>query len=90
MECAIDLVDLITVDDVCKNLNLGPNGSLMYCMEYIETNIDWLLKRLQSLLDKHSSSSPPPYILFDCPGQTETLYTSWFNSSYYRTIIKEN
>ncbi len=34
-ECAIDLVDLITVDDVCDNLNLGPNGSLMYCIEYI-------------------------------------------------------
>ncbi|CAF0983064.1 unnamed protein product [Rotaria sordida] len=73
-ECAIDLVDLITVDDVCDNLNLGPNGSLMYCIEYIENNIDWLLKRLKILIDKHSLTLPPPYILFDCPGQTE-LYT---------------
>ncbi|CAF1052011.1 unnamed protein product [Adineta ricciae] len=73
-ECAIDLVDLITVDDVCDNLNLGPNGSLMYCIEHIEKNIDWLLKRLESLIAQHPSTLPPPYILFDCPGQIE-LYT---------------
>lgn len=84
-ECAIDLVDLITVDDVCDNLNLGPNGSLMYCIEYIENNFDWLLKRLQSLIDKHPSSSPPPYIIFDCPGQVE-LYTH--HGSMHRIIEK--
>lgn len=74
-ECAIDLVDLITVDDVCDNLHLGPNGSLMYCMEYLESNLDWLIQRLETLIEKHASLSlPPPYILFDCPGQIE-LYT---------------
>ncbi|CAF1578703.1 unnamed protein product [Rotaria sp. Silwood1] len=84
-ECAIDLVDLITVDDVCDNLNLGPNGSLMYCIEYIENNIDWLLKRLQLLINKHSSILSPPYILFDCPGQIE-LYTH--HGSIHRIIEK--
>jgi hypothetical protein len=83
-ECAIDLVDLITVDDVCDNLNLGPNGSLMYCIEYIENNIDWLLKRIELLITKHSSLSlPPPYILIDCPGQIE-LYTH--HGSIHRII----
>lgn len=83
-QCAIDLVDLITVDDVCENLHLGPNGSLMYCIEYIENNFDWLLKRLQSLITEHSTSSlPPPYILFDCPGQIE-LYTH--HGSIHRII----
>lgn len=83
-ECAIDLVDLITVDDVCDNLQLGPNGSLMYCVEYIERNIDWLIQRLEALLEKHKSLAlPPAYLLFDCPGQIE-LYTH--HGSVHRII----
>lgn len=38
----------------------------MYCVEFLETNFDWLLKRI-----KESSSN---YFIFDCPGQVE-LYT---------------
>lgn len=83
-DCSIDLVDLITVDDVCQNLNLGPNGSLMFCIEYIENNLDWLIKRLENLIAKHSSPLPP-YILFDCPGQIE-LYTH--HGSIHRIIEK--
>ena len=82
-ECSIDLAELVTVDDVCENLHLGPNGSLMYCIEYIESNFDWLLKRLQALISQHSSSLPSPYILFDCPGQIE-LYTH--HGSIHRII----
>ncbi|XP_055856231.1 GPN-loop GTPase 2 [Episyrphus balteatus] len=62
----IDVMKLITVEDVMNNLNLGPNGSLMYCMEYLEENFDWFLSEL-----KKSSCN---YFLFDCPGQVE-LYT---------------
>ena len=82
-ECGVDLVDLITVDDVCDNLHLGPNGSLMYCIEYIESNVDWLIQRLRALLDQHAANLPPPYILFDCPGQIE-LYTH--HGSMHRII----
>uniref|UniRef100_A0A674EAV0 GPN-loop GTPase 2 n=1 Tax=Salmo trutta TaxID=8032 RepID=A0A674EAV0_SALTR len=45
---------------------LGPNGGLLYCMEYLEANLDWL----ESKLEEHSDC----YFLFDCPGQVE-LYT---------------
>ena len=38
-----DVKDLITVDDVMDELDLGPNGGLMYCMEYLEDNLDDLL-----------------------------------------------
>jgi len=62
----IDLMSLITVEDVMENLSLGPNGALMYCIEFLETNFDWLLQKI-----KDSSSN---YFLFDCPGQVE-LYT---------------
>lgn len=62
----VDLSELITVTDVMRDLHLGPNGGLLYCMEYLEKNMDWLLKRLHSLPDR--------YLLFDFPGQVE-LYT---------------
>ncbi|KAL5293267.1 GPN2 family protein [Megaselia abdita] len=65
-EAEIDVMQLISVEDAMNHFNLGPNGALMYCMEYLETNFDWLLEQL-----KKSSSN---YFIFDCPGQVE-LYT---------------
>lgn len=44
-----------------SSLTLGPNGGLMYCMEFLEKNMDWLMKQLSSYKDH--------YFLFDCPGQ---------------------
>ena len=43
---------------------LGPNGGLLYCMEYLEANFDWLEGRLKELGDD-------AYVLFDLPGQVE-------------------
>ncbi|CAH0546596.1 unnamed protein product [Brassicogethes aeneus] len=62
----IDVMKLITVEDVMTNLNLGPNGALMYCMEYLEENFDWLLNQLVLIRDS--------YLIFDMPGQVE-LFT---------------
>lgn len=49
-----------------ENLQLGPNGGIIYCMEYLADNMDWLEEKLKSCGDD--------YIVFDCPGQVE-LYT---------------
>lgn len=57
---------LITVADVMEHMKLGPNGALIYCMEYLEENFDWLLDQLKQITDN--------YFIFDCPGQVE-LYT---------------
>ena len=38
----LDIRDLISVDDVMEELNLGPNGALVYCMEYLMENFEWL------------------------------------------------
>ena len=62
----IDISDLITLSDVMDNLKLGPNGGLIYCMEFLEKNLDWLKTELDKVAGK--------YLLFDCPGQVE-LYT---------------
>lgn len=62
---SIDVRDLITVADAMEELDLGPNGALMYCMEYLEENLDeWLGEALEGYGDDD-------YLLFDCPGQAE-------------------
>ncbi|TYI75727.1 hypothetical protein E1A91_D06G027400v1 [Gossypium mustelinum] len=61
-ECAINIEDLIKLSDVMTEHSLGPNGGLVYCMDYLEKNIDWLQSKLEPLLKDH-------YLLFDFPGQ---------------------
>ncbi|RKP00187.1 hypothetical protein CXG81DRAFT_13536 [Caulochytrium protostelioides] len=66
-EPAVDVRDLITVTDVMDEFGLGPNGGLVYCMEYLETHFAWLKEKLAPYHEH--------YILFDCPGQVE-LFTN--------------
>jgi GTPase SAR1 family protein len=63
---SIDIRNLITIDDVMQELNFGPNGALVYCMEYLINNLDWLKKELGYFEED--------YLIFDLPGQIE-LYT---------------
>ncbi len=63
----IDIRQLITVEDVMESHGLGPNGALVYCMEFLERNIDWLLEALQA---NHLADH---YLLLDLPGQVELL-----------------
>ncbi|NXJ88899.1 GPN2 GTPase, partial [Corythaixoides concolor] len=65
-QCAVDIAELVTLPDVMESLKLGPNGGLIYCMEYLEANSDWLQEKLAAFRGH--------YYLFDCPGQVE-LYT---------------
>ena len=62
--CAIDISALITLKDVMDEHGLGPNGGMLYCMEYLEANFDWLEERLREL-------SPDAHVLIDLPGQVE-------------------
>ena len=32
-----------------QEMNLGPNGGLVYCMDYLEKNMDWLQEALAPL-----------------------------------------
>ncbi|EJF56546.1 cytoplasmic protein [Dichomitus squalens LYAD-421 SS1] len=75
--CAIDIGSLIKLEDVMNEFGLGPNGGMLYCMEYLEANYDWLEDRLKEL-DKDD------YVLFDLPGQVE-LST---NHSSVKNIIR--
>ncbi|XP_038059214.1 GPN-loop GTPase 3-like [Patiria miniata] len=67
-EPVADIKELIEVDDVMadEELRFGPNGGLVFCMEYFGQNFDWLKEQLGDVEDD--------YLIFDCPGQIE-LYT---------------
>ncbi|VEL10384.1 unnamed protein product [Protopolystoma xenopodis] len=68
--CSVNINDLIRLDEVMAGLSLGPNGGLVFCMDYLNANRDWLVRRLTSVRKRH----PKAYFIFDCPGQVE-LYT---------------
>jgi GTPase SAR1 family protein len=64
---SFDIRDLISLDQVMEESGLGPNGGLVYCMEYLLDHSEWLLEQLDSF---HEDD----YIILDCPGQIE-LYS---------------
>lgn len=66
-DCEIDIRDLISVDDVMEECGYGPNGGLVYAMEYVADNMEWLEEQLGEYNDDD-------YFIFDCPGQIE-LYS---------------
>lgn len=65
---AVDVGELVSLEAVQEELGLGPNGGLVYCLEYLERNLDWLAERLAPLEEEGC------YLLFDLPGQVE-LFT---------------
>ena len=88
---AIDISELISTDDVMDQMKLGPNGALIYSMEYLLKNWDWLVQKIRSLPAgelKSSSGSAikmNPYLIIDCPGQIE-LYT---HNQAFRDLIQK-
>ena len=76
--CAIDIASLITLQEVMDTYGLGPNGGMLYCMEYLEENFDWLDEKLKTL-------GKDAYVVFDLPGQVE-LST---NHESLKNIIKK-
>ncbi|CRK30360.1 hypothetical protein BN1708_000892 [Verticillium longisporum] len=63
---AIDIRSIAKLEDIMARDRLGPNGGILYALEELEHNIDWLEEGLKELGDD--------YVIFDCPGQVE-LYT---------------
>ena len=61
-------VEAVNLQAVMQQLELGPNGGLVYCMEYLESHADQILEAIASKLSETS------YLILDLPGQVE-LYT---------------
>ncbi|KAK2962086.1 putative GPN-loop GTPase 3 [Blattamonas nauphoetae] len=62
----VNVRDYIKVEDVMESMKLGPNGSLVYCLEYLLQDVSWLLDQISDFDDD--------YLIIDLPGQIE-LYT---------------
>lgn len=65
-ECELDIRDVVRLEDVMAQEELGPNGGLMYALETLDASVDMLVDRIGRIRDS--------YLIFDCPGQTE-LFT---------------
>ncbi|XP_043259383.1 GPN-loop GTPase 2 [Colletes gigas] len=77
----IDISELIKHEEVMSHYKLGPNGALLYCMEFLEANIKWLITKVLNLKDH--------YLIFDCPGQVE-LYTHHTSISTIAEKLEQN
>eukprot|EP00798_Chlamydomonas_sp_ICE-L_P015014 gene15014-21083_t len=80
---AIDINDLVCLEQVMEELKLGPNGGLIYCIDYLEKNLDWLQEKMEPLkkancyfmLDLPGQVDANCYFMFDLPGQVELFTT---------------
>lgn len=74
-QAIIDVRELVSLERVMEEFDLGPNGGIIHCMEYLVTHLDWLEEKIGNL--------EPTYILFDLPGQVE-LFTHY---THLETIL---
>jgi len=68
-QVSVDVRDLVSLDDVAEELDYGPNGGLIFCMEHLAQNLDWLKDQFDEV-----APSDDEYFIVDCPGQIE-LFT---------------
>lgn len=78
--CALDIRDFITLEEIMEELNLGPNGGLMYALESLDQDgIEVFILKIDQLVQEKN------YLIFDCPGQVE-LFTD--HSALYKIFNK--
>lgn len=65
--------DIVNLQNVMEELQLGPNGGLLYCMEYIDAHVDELVSLLHERMVVMDTDDYY-YLIFDLPGQVE-VYT---------------
>ena len=71
-EPTVDIRELIGLSDAMddEELKFGPNGGLVFCMEFLLENMDWFEEQVGG----QDGAMDDDYYLIDCPGQIE-LYT---------------
>ena len=84
-EAAFDVRELVNVDEVMEREELGPNGGILWAMEELEANLDWLEVKLAycgAYLLFHGSEEDrfancvtllDETIVLDPPGQAELM-----------------
>lgn len=46
---ALDVRDLVTLEEIMAEDKLGPNGAVLYALEEVEENFDWVKEGLESM-----------------------------------------
>jgi len=52
--CALDVRDFVTIEEIMEDDALGPNGAVLYALEELERNFDWLKDGLKELGGAHT------------------------------------
>lgn len=52
--CALDVRDLVSLEEIMAEEELGPNGGVLYALEELENNIEWLEQGLGTLEGRKS------------------------------------
>ena len=47
--CDLDIRDLVTLEEIMQDDELGPNGAVLFALEELEVNCEWLEEGLKSL-----------------------------------------
>lgn len=87
-DCTLDIRDVITLEEIMNEEQLGPNGGLMHCLEIFDESIDFFIEKIRELI-KLSLDGQSTYIIFDCPGQTELFTNSSVFKSIFQKLIRE-
>lgn len=68
----IDIMDVCCLEKIQKEFNLGPNGGLIYALNWIKNfGLSWIKEQVDKLKRKYGLSTL--YFLIDCPGQIEIV-----------------
>lgn len=64
----IDIRRLVTAQEASRYCHLGPNGSFVFCLEFLDSEMGraWLVRQM-------ASRETGTYFLFDLPGQVELV-----------------
>lgn len=73
--------EIVDLASVMKEADLGPNGGLMYCMEYLDAHVDEIIN--EKLNDRLSD-----YVILDFPGQVELFTHSPCVHRFLHRLVK--
>lgn len=74
-----------------EELHYGPNGGLVFCLEFLIENSSWLREQLCGGDDENIEGEPDDdYILFDMPGQIELFTHLSFGRQFIDLLTQWN
>ncbi len=78
----IDIREWVSLPEIMKKHNLGPNGAQIACADLLVFNIE----RVKKLIDEYKTN----YILFDTPGQIELFTFRHASTRIVETLGRDN